>query len=196
MKKRTGVFLITFLFIGAGFLSVINNDSSISAKSSSNGWWNADWQYCKLLTINNAVNDYQMLINVSKNTENEMIIPIPDIVYVDDDYTSSTPGWQYDHFDVIQDGIDAVAFGGTAYVYNGIYYENVIIHKTINLIGEDRDNTIIDSDGIGNVIYSGYSDITIKEFTLQNGSNSAGHSNNCCIELYSMNNTICLRFLW
>jgi len=41
------------------------------------------------------------------------------IVYVDDDYNESTPGWGYDHFDSIQDGVDAVDEGGTVYVYIG-----------------------------------------------------------------------------
>ena len=31
--------------------------------------------------------------------------------YVDDNYDSSTPGWQVDHFDSIQDAIDASSDG-------------------------------------------------------------------------------------
>ena len=48
----------------------------------------------------------------------------PSFVYVDDDFTSSTSGWGYDHFDSIQDGIDAVV-GSMVYVYNGTYNEQV-----------------------------------------------------------------------
>ena len=33
--------------------------------------------------------------------------------YVDDDYDSSTPGWQIDHFKYIQDAIDASSAGDT-----------------------------------------------------------------------------------
>ena len=78
------------------------------------------------------------------------ISPPSDNVYVDDGYDSSTPGWGYDHFDNIQDGIDAVAENGTVYVFNGTYYENVvIINKTVNLIGENKDTTIIDAKGNG-----------------------------------------------
>ena len=44
----------------------------------------------------------------------------------------------------IQDAIDNASDGDTIYVYSGIYYENVVINKRINLIGEDRNGTIID----------------------------------------------------
>jgi len=94
--------------------------------------------------------------------------PIAD-VYVDDDYNSSTPGWQYDHFDVIQDGIDAVAESGTVYVFNGTYYENVIVNKTINLTGEDRDSTVIDGGGAGDVVYVSADWVDISGFTIENG---------------------------
>jgi hypothetical protein len=45
----------------------------------------------------------------------------PSIVYVDDDYTPSTPGWGYDHFDNIQDGINGVSNYGTVNIYPGVY---------------------------------------------------------------------------
>jgi len=85
----------------------------------------------------------------------------PDIVYVDDDYNESTPGWGYDHFDSIQDGIDAVNESGTVYVYNGTYNETlttacyVYINKSMNLIGENRDTTIINCPDPGVYDYSG-----------------------------------------
>ncbi|UCF49470.1 MAG: PKD domain-containing protein [Thermoplasmatales archaeon] len=98
----------------------------------------------------------------------------PSKVYVDDDYNESTPGWGYDHFDKIQDGIDAVNESGTVYVYNGLYYENVIIHKDgIQLLGEVY-STIIDAnnsgDGILVPIASNY--ITISDFTVRNANGS------------------------
>ena len=74
------------------------------------------------------------------------VLPPPDTVYVDDDYNESTPDWEEDHFDNIQDALDIVAEKGDVYVYNGDYYEDVCIDKSINLIGEDRNSTIVDSD--------------------------------------------------
>jgi len=90
--------------------------------------------------------DGSFLWNADCNTDKIYKIDVssPNTVYVDDNYGSSTPGWGYDHFDVIQDGVDAVAEGGSVYVFNGTYYENVVVDKTIDLIGEHRNNTLID----------------------------------------------------
>ena len=92
------------------------------------------------------------------------------IVYIDDDFSPSTPGWQYDHFDVIQDGIDAVAENGTVYVYNGTYFENVIVNKTIDLIGEDKNGTIIDGLHNLNVIKITSNFVNFSSFTIKNSS--------------------------
>jgi parallel beta-helix repeat protein len=43
----------------------------------------------------------------------------------------------------IQDAIDDASDGDTVFVYNGTYYENVIVNKTINFLGEDKDKTVI-----------------------------------------------------
>jgi len=66
-----------------------------------------------------------------------------DTLYVDDD---AVPGW-YDstHIHTIQEGINNATFGDTVYVYNGTYYENVILNKKINLIGNNSKDCIIRS---------------------------------------------------
>ncbi|RLF26112.1 MAG: hypothetical protein DRN01_05440, partial [Thermoplasmata archaeon] len=53
----------------------------------------------------------------------------------------------------IQDAIDNASSGDTVFVYNGTYYENIVINKSINLIGENRDGVIINGSGNGDVIY-------------------------------------------
>lgn len=68
----------------------------------------------------------------------------------------------------IQLAINAAGFGDTVYVYKGQYNEGLILNKTINLIGEDRNNTIINGSGIGDVVYINASDVVITGFTINN----------------------------
>lgn len=92
----------------------------------------------------------------------------PPVVYVDDDYNTSTPGWQYDHFDKIQDGIDTVTSGGTIYVHAGVYYENLIINKKINLIGESKETTVVDGNNTEDVVKITTNGVSIEEFSIRN----------------------------
>jgi len=59
----------------------------------------------------------------------------PDIAFIDDDYKEDTPEWEITRFNNIQQGIDIVFQSGEIFVYNGIYYENIIINKSISLLG-------------------------------------------------------------
>jgi len=60
----------------------------------------------------------------------------PTQVWVDDDFNSSTPGWGYDHFDRIEDGVDSVAFGGTVNVAAGIYAPFTVDSKSVSVEGQ------------------------------------------------------------
>ncbi|ENO12220.1 parallel beta-helix repeat (two copies) [Thermoplasmatales archaeon SCGC AB-539-C06] len=101
----------------------------------------------------------------------------PSYVYVDDNYDSFTPGWGYDHFDNITNGIGAVKENGTVFVYAGIYIENVLINKTgVNLVGENKNTTIVDGNESGEVIFvaAGFDNVSIRNFKIVN-SNLGGH---------------------
>ncbi len=78
-----------------------------------------------------------------------------------DDYTFTTllstervyvGGTGPGNYTTIQAGIDAANAGDTVFVYSRTYYECIIINKTINLIGERMDTTIIDAGNAGNGI--------------------------------------------
>jgi len=43
----------------------------------------------------------------------------------------------------IQNAIDNASNGDTVFIYNGTYYENIIVNKTINIVGESKENTIV-----------------------------------------------------
>jgi parallel beta-helix repeat protein len=73
-----------------------------------------------------------------------------------------------DNYKTIQEAINDANSGDIIFVRKGIYAENIIINKSITLIGEDRESTIIDGGAIGNVISIKASNITIKGFTIKN----------------------------
>jgi parallel beta-helix repeat protein len=85
----------------------------------------------------------------------------------------------------IQDAINDSKDGDTVYVYNGTYFENVVVNKSINLTGEDRDNTIIDGGGSGDVVYVNASWVNITGFTVTGTGPIAGDAG---IELNNVNN--------
>lgn len=89
--------------------------------------------------------------------------------FVDDDYTSQTPGWNEDHFDSIQEAIDAASTGDRIIVYQGTYYENLTINKPIDLFGEDKENTIIDG-GNGPEIIISSENVDISSLTITDSS--------------------------
>ena len=78
-----------------------------------------------------------------------------------------------DDYPSIQEAIDNADIGYRIFVRSGIYHENVVINKDgITLHGENRETTIIDGGGIGNVVKITASYVNVSGFTIQN----SGHS--------------------
>ena len=68
----------------------------------------------------------------------------------------------------IQDAVDNASSDDTIFVYQGMYYEHVILNKQVTLLGELRDQTTIDGSQTGNVIKITTDGVTVEQFTLQN----------------------------
>lgn len=55
------------------------------------------------------------------------------------------------------------------FVESGTYYENVVVNRTVSLIGEDRDSTVIDGNYTGDAVVRLYADkANIRSFTIRN----------------------------
>jgi len=87
----------------------------------------------------------------------------PDIIYVPTDYPT------------IQEAINNANEGDTIYVRNGTYYENVVVDKSLSLIGEDRSNTFVDGNDIGNVINITANNVNITGFTIRRSMQAFWH---------------------
>ncbi len=74
-----------------------------------------------------------------------------------------------DNYTSIQDAIDDASSGDTVFVYNGTYFENIELEKSIKLIGEDTYTTIIDGSNGENVVYIYAGFVNIRGFTIRNG---------------------------
>jgi len=96
------------------------------------------------------------------------------------DHIIGSPGY-------IQDLIDNASPGDTINIPSGTYYENIVIDKSIILVGEDKDKTIIDggSEPVP-VVYVSSDWVTISGFTIQN----EGSWDSAGIQLASNHNTI------
>jgi thermitase len=73
-------------------------------------------------------------------------------------------------FLTIQKAINEVDPGYTIQVASGIYRERLVIDRSIALIGENRDSTVIDGKGIASVITvnSEQGNVSVNGFTVQN----------------------------
>ena len=74
-------------------------------------------------------------------------------------------------YNTIQEAINAdeTLDGHTILVEEGIYYEHVVMNKSLSLIGTDKFNTIIDGNLTGNVVKITARNVDIRGFTIKNG---------------------------
>ena len=73
------------------------------------------------------------------------------------------------NYSSINEAINYASNNDTIFVSNGTYFENITITKPIELIGEDKNTTIINGNGLGTVIYISADYVKIRGFTITNG---------------------------
>ena len=143
------------------YLGKTNNPSKIVSNHKDNSYYPGPLKYGEKY--------YWRIISKDKNGITTMgplwcfwTESIEPIVWVDDDYDNSVDGWQINHFNKIQDGIDAVRQNGIVNVMNGLYSENILIFKSLTLAGENKDNVNID----GYISVKSISNVTLESFKI------------------------------
>ena len=113
-------------------------------------------------------NDSSLASTLVTDKEPENNIPVIEnmlsgnTIYVPNDYPT------------IQAAIDAASSGDTIFVFSGIYYEHLTINKQVILTGEDRNTTIIDGNGSGDVVIVNVDYVQIHGFTIQRSGDGVG----------------------
>jgi parallel beta-helix repeat protein len=94
-------------------------------------------------------------------------------------------------YETIQKAINTANPGDIIKVNHGTYYENLIVNKSVSIIGENPANTIIDGSGEGTIVNIIRPNVLVSGFTLQNGKQEVDY---CGISIGSnfvvVNNTL------
>lgn len=90
-------------------------------------------------------------------------------------------GFGPNNYTNIQDAIDNANNGDTIFVYNGIYRENVIVDKMIDLIGEIKQATIIDGNSNGTAVEICSDGVVMRNFSVRGGGGDDGDEAGICI---------------
>jgi hypothetical protein len=113
------------------------------------------------------------------------ILPVPLIVYVDDNWIGATPGtdpdgggpatsFGYDAFATIQNGVNAVATNGQVVVYAGTYIEDVSINRTMIVGGAGVTSVISGAiGGAGSTVAITASNVEFKNFKITREGNTS-----------------------
>jgi nitrous oxidase accessory protein len=106
-----------------------------------------------------------------------------------------------EEYPTISEAVTHASSGDTVFVQSGIYHENVLIDKSLLILGEDSENTVVIGEGganSGNVFTLATDKITVSGFTIRsvdysvaseyaNGVNIKG--DNCTVQGNNISNT-------
>lgn len=114
-------------------------------------------------------------ITVALNTEECKALQSNETIYVDDDNVEGPwDGTKNNPYPTIQDGINAADNGiKNVYVKSGTYNENVIVNKSISLIGQNKSTTIIDASSEGKTVHVKREHVKITGFKIRKSGDSS-----------------------
>ena len=102
----------------------------------------------------------------------------------------------------IQDAIDNSSERDIIFVYNGTYHENLIIQKSVDITGEDKNNTVINGLTSGDTIRIDANNVNLSGFTVKtndphgNGLIFLGENNTVSNSIFIGSNDISVQCHW
>jgi len=133
-------------------------------------------------TANEGIGNATITAQMDMQTLNNNILIKATLIYVNgavgnDSWDGSSPthtSGLFGPMKTIQAAVNAINTGGTINVASGVYTEHLTINKSLNLVGANRDTTIIDGTHDGRPIYVAASanNVNISNFSIRNGTSS------------------------
>lgn len=118
-----------------------------------NGWFRIEYGQ-------NSIEEYSLMI--------KDVTGLFPITFVDDDNVDGPwDGTEDNPFMTIQQGINESYEGYTVYVKKGMYKENIVVNKTLDILGEEKTSTIIDGNNEDKVVTILAENVTVSGFTIQ-----------------------------
>lgn len=135
------------------------------------------------------LNNISVINSIGEQVETpDCVLICRKMIYVNGNNTGGPWNGSLTHpFQHIQDAIENSTEGDVVYVFNGIYHENVIVDKSLSIIGENKSSAIIDGAYKEFVAHLIADHVHVYNFTIRN---SGGYMHNAGIKLDSENNKI------
>jgi len=132
-----------------------------------------------------------LIVNVSFTNSSYGKIETPifrKTIYVDSSNTqgpwNGTQNYPYQH---INDAVENSTTGDYIFVFKGVYNENIVVDKSLSIVGENKNKTIIDGMYNKFVILIIKNNVNICNFSIRN---SGGYMNNAGVKIDSEYNQI------
>ena len=119
-----------------------------------------------------------------------IFVSLSEVVALEPSNTLYVGGNGTGNYSKIQDAIDDASNGDAIFVYSGIYYENLIVDKSVSLQGKNKEYAIIDGNGGGDVVYISADEVQLSNFTIRNSGIGQDHLLDGAIEITSDDNVI------
>ena len=100
-----------------------------------------------------------------------MAVTTPDTVEAQE-ATLYVGGTGEGNYTTIQSAIDAANVDDTIFVYNGTYFEMIFVTKSLQLLGEHMNTTVIDGAGNSHAVIVEANWVTMSSFSVTNATNS------------------------